>query len=131
MGLSASCSGAVWIALAVVFTGRDVCNCTHVHTHVHTHTRTHTQNERGISPLGIAVGFNRQAAVKVLLERGAEIDRRDPAGNTALHYAAGEFMCACASLRVYVRVRLDRARSVHAVVHGWDGSVLIQTALLP
>jgi ankyrin repeat protein len=47
------------------------------------------QNERGIAPLGIAVGFNRTAIVSLLLEKGAQVDRRDPAGNTALHYAAG------------------------------------------
>jgi ankyrin repeat protein len=48
------------------------------------------QNERGVTPLGIAVGFNRVAVVSLLLEKGAAVDKRDPAGNTVLHYAAGE-----------------------------------------
>ncbi len=43
----------------------------------------------GISPLGIAVGFNRLAVVSLLLQKGAEVDRRDSQGNTVLHYAAG------------------------------------------
>lgn len=31
------------------------------------------QNERGIAPLGVAVGFNRLEAVKLLLEKGAQV----------------------------------------------------------
>lgn len=53
------------------------------------------QNERGIAPLGIAVGFNRAAIVSLLLEKGAQVDRRDPAGNTVLHYAAGGWWWWC------------------------------------
>lgn len=48
------------------------------------------QNERGISALGVAVGFNQQAVVAALLDKGANIEFQDPAGNTPLHYAAGE-----------------------------------------
>lgn len=47
------------------------------------------QDARGISPLGVAVGFNRIAIVKMLLDAGVDIDSRDQKGNTALHYAAG------------------------------------------
>jgi ankyrin repeat protein len=47
------------------------------------------QNERGITPLGVAVGFNQQAMVALLLSKGADAARQDPAGNTLLHYAAG------------------------------------------
>ncbi|KAJ9513358.1 hypothetical protein QJQ45_001393 [Haematococcus lacustris] len=47
------------------------------------------KNERGITALGTAVGFNRVAVVSLLLSRGAEVDARDNQGNTALHYAAG------------------------------------------
>lgn len=47
------------------------------------------QDGRGISPLGVAVGFNRVAAVKELLEQGADKEQRDKQGNTVLHYAAG------------------------------------------
>jgi ankyrin repeat protein len=48
------------------------------------------QNERGISPLGVAVGFNRKPVVALLLDAGADLEARDAAGNTVLHYAAGE-----------------------------------------
>lgn len=50
----------------------------------------YAQNARGISPLGIAVGFNRQAVVQLLLSFGADVMVRDPMDNTTLHYAAGE-----------------------------------------
>eukprot|EP00878_Enallax_costatus_P034286 GHUV01038007.1.p1 GENE.GHUV01038007.1~~GHUV01038007.1.p1 ORF type:complete len:125 (+),score=63.08 GHUV01038007.1:3-377(+) len=48
-------------------------------------------NERGVSPLGVAVGFNRKAFVEMLLDAGADIGLRDAADNTVLHYAAGEY----------------------------------------
>jgi hypothetical protein len=48
------------------------------------------QNERGISPLGVAVGFNRKDMVQLLLDAGADLAARDGQGNTVLHYAAGE-----------------------------------------
>lgn len=47
------------------------------------------QNERGISALGVAVGFNRKAAVELLLDAGADLSLRDAGDNTVLHYAAG------------------------------------------
>ncbi len=45
---------------------------------------------RGITPLGVAVGFNRIAIVEALLEAGADVEKPDGRGNTVLHYAAGE-----------------------------------------
>jgi hypothetical protein len=48
------------------------------------------QNERGISALGVAVGFNRASFVQLLLDAGADLALRDAQGNTVLHYAAGE-----------------------------------------
>lgn len=47
------------------------------------------QNERGISALGVAVGFNRVPFVELLLDAGADLALRDGQGNTVLHYAAG------------------------------------------
>jgi len=46
-------------------------------------------NERGVSPLGIAVGFNRIEVIKALLAKGAKVDATDSQGNTAMHYACG------------------------------------------
>ena len=50
------------------------------------------QDARGITPLGVAVGFNRLAAIKVLLKADAKVDVTDGRGNTPLHYAAGASM---------------------------------------
>ena len=47
------------------------------------------QDARGITPLGVAVGFNRITAVEFLLETGADVHLADHRGNTVLHYAAG------------------------------------------
>ena len=47
------------------------------------------QDARGITPLGVAVGFNRIEAVECLLQNGANITITDKKGNTVLHYAAG------------------------------------------
>ena len=47
------------------------------------------QDQRGITPLGIAVGFNRLPAVEFLLKNGADVHLTDGQGNTVLHYAAG------------------------------------------
>ena len=47
------------------------------------------QDDRGITPLGVAVGFNRVKAVTALLEAHADVERTDRQGNTPLHYAAG------------------------------------------
>ena len=44
---------------------------------------------RGISPLGVAVGFNRISCVKALLAAGADVHQADARGSTVLHYAAG------------------------------------------
>eukprot|EP00879_Flechtneria_rotunda_P011121 GHRR01011618.1.p1 GENE.GHRR01011618.1~~GHRR01011618.1.p1 ORF type:complete len:304 (+),score=115.86 GHRR01011618.1:124-1035(+) len=46
-------------------------------------------NERGVSPLGVAVGFNHKDIVELLLNAGADLQAQDTAGNTVLHYAAG------------------------------------------
>ncbi|GFR48770.1 hypothetical protein Agub_g10591 [Astrephomene gubernaculifera] len=46
-------------------------------------------NERGVSPLGVAVGFNRLEIVKLLISKGADLTFRDPKQNTLMHYAAG------------------------------------------
>lgn len=52
--------------------------------------RVNEQNAQGITPLGVAVGFNKLEAVKYLLEHGADVTLVDKKGNTVLHYAAGE-----------------------------------------
>merc|ERR1719253_800366 len=47
------------------------------------------QDHKGIPPLGYAVGANRIAAVKLLLDSRANPFAVDSSGNSALHYAAG------------------------------------------
>ncbi|DBB14584.1 TPA: hypothetical protein ACH3X3_004852 [Trebouxia sp. C0006] len=44
---------------------------------------------RGITALGLAVGYNKVALVKVLLDGGADVSKTDAKGSTVLHYAAG------------------------------------------
>jgi len=57
-----------------------------------------SKDARGISPLGVAVGFNRIEAVKTLLASGADPNITDPKGNTPLHYACGYGRKECAEL---------------------------------
>jgi hypothetical protein len=64
------------------------------------------QNERGISALGVAVGFNRVPFVELLLDAGADLALNDSQGNTVLHYAAGEVGWRAAMLLLFVMLRL-------------------------
>lgn len=47
------------------------------------------RDARGITPLGVAVGFNKLPVVKALVAGGANVALTDARGNTPLHYAAG------------------------------------------
>merc|ERR1719479_78382 len=47
------------------------------------------QDHKGITPLGYAVGANRIAVVKLLLDNRANPYAVDSNGNSGLHYAAG------------------------------------------
>jgi len=47
------------------------------------------QDHKGITPLGYAVGANRIAVVKLLLDKRANPFSVDSTGNSGLHYAAG------------------------------------------
>merc|ERR1719387_2977155 len=47
------------------------------------------QDHKGITPLGYAIGANRIAAVKSLLDNRANHFAVDSNGNSGLHYAAG------------------------------------------
>jgi len=52
-------------------------------------TPLNAQDHRGITPLGYAVGANKIAVVKLLLDRRANPYSVDASGNSALHYASG------------------------------------------
>jgi len=52
------------------------------------------KDSRGITPLGVAVGFNRIPCVKALLAAGANVNLTDTRGSTVLHYAAGALLPA-------------------------------------
>ncbi|CAD7696862.1 unnamed protein product [Ostreobium quekettii] len=56
------------------------------------------KDARGITPLGVAIGFNRTDVVKELLANGADVSLRDNHGNTVLHYAAGYGRVECADM---------------------------------
>ena len=45
---------------------------------------------RGITALGLAVGYNKVPLVKVLIDGGADVTLTDAKGSTVLHYAAGQ-----------------------------------------
>merc|ERR1711972_866670 len=47
------------------------------------------QDQKGITPLGYAIGANRIAVVKLLLDSRANPFSVDSTGNSGLHYAAG------------------------------------------
>merc|ERR1711972_830606 len=47
------------------------------------------QDHKGITPLGYAIGANRIAVVKLLLDKRANAYAVDSTGNSGLHYAAG------------------------------------------
>merc|ERR1719446_1235824 len=47
------------------------------------------QDQKGITPLGYAIGANRIAVVKLLLDNRANPFAVDSSGNSGLHYAAG------------------------------------------
>lgn len=51
---------------------------------------------RGVTPLGLAVGYNKLDIVKVLIAAGADVHQADAKGSTSLHYAAGWF---CLTMR--------------------------------
>ena len=66
-------------------------------SHSHQNSSTHyasviatTQNDKSVTALGIAVGFNRKEMVSWLISKGADVMLVDGKGNTVLHYAAGE-----------------------------------------
>eukprot|EP00877_Chromochloris_zofingiensis_P007586 jgi/Chrzof1/3080/Cz12g11010.t1 len=65
------------------------------------------KNDRGITPLGVAVGFNRKEAVAWLLEHGADVAQRDSKGNSVLHYAAGYGRQEVADMLLAAGAQLD------------------------
>lgn len=78
------------------------------------------RDARGITPLGVAVGFNRLPVVKALLAAKAGVGLTDGKGNTALHYAAGYGRKDAAALLLEAGAVLDAANS--------DGQTPVQVA---
>lgn len=66
------------------------------------------KNEKGVTALGIAVGFNKIEMVKFLISKGADLEQRDTRGNSALHYATGY------GRKEIVEVLLDAGASLEA-----------------
>jgi hypothetical protein len=78
------------------------------------------RDARGITPLGVAVGFNRLPVVRALLAAGADVGLTDAKGNTALHYAAGYGRKEAAALLLDAGAVADAANS--------DGQTPVQVA---
>ena len=72
------------------------------------------KDARGITALGVAVGFNKIAVIKALLAAGADVRLTDAKGNTPLHYAAGACLCTASShvgaCNIYVSPACERSR---------------------
>lgn len=67
----------------------------------------HEQDARGISPLGVSVGFNKVDAVKELLKQGANVEQTDKQGNTVMHYAAGYGRLEVAKVLLKNKAKID------------------------
>ena len=60
------------------------------------------KDRRGITALGVAVGFNRTPCIRALLDAGADVHLTDARGSTVLHYAAGMPPSHAPVLRIYL-----------------------------
>ncbi|GAX83187.1 hypothetical protein CEUSTIGMA_g10613.t1 [Chlamydomonas eustigma] len=69
------------------------------------------KNEKFVTALGIAVGFNRKEVTELLIDRGADVMQLDGKGNTVLHYAAGYGRKEIAALLI------GAGAKVHALNH--------------
>lgn len=67
------------------------------------------KDAKEISPLGVAVGFNKVAILKLFLEANADVEQTDPKGNTALHYAAGKHF----SIRLFIGIPKMSEKCLH------------------
>ncbi|KAK9830304.1 hypothetical protein WJX72_010886 [[Myrmecia] bisecta] len=65
------------------------------------------QDARGITPLGVAVGFNKVPVIKELLAAKADVSLLDAKDNSVLHYAAGYGRREAAELLLEAGASLD------------------------
>lgn len=65
------------------------------------------KNDKNVTALGIAVGFNRREMVQLLIEKGADIELTDAKGNTVLHYAAGYGRKEIAEVLIAAGAKMD------------------------
>lgn len=81
------------------------------------------KDQKGITPLGVAVGFNKIPVIQLLLESGADVEQTDPKGNTALHYAAGK----CSFTNNIARLFVHTSMKSHVI----SCDMLTEIALMP
>ena len=74
------------------------------------------KDRRGITALGVAVGFNRIPCVRCLLDAGADVHLTDARGSTVLHYAAGLSLCTADQLTPWL---LCERGSLLLIAVGW------------
>lgn len=66
---------------------------------------------RGITPLGYAIGANKVAVVRSLLEANANPSVVDTGGNTGLHYAAGYGRRELAEYLIHIKANVNKANA--------------------
>ena len=85
---------------------------------------------RGITALGLAVGYNKVPLVKVLIEGGADVSKTDAKGSTVLHYAAGRLGCTLGCTTVLASKLYWRQSYTRRCRHGTQCSAKSQAKML-
>ncbi len=75
--------------------------------------KVNARNEQGMTPLHLAVKYNKPAVMQVLLERGANVNARDDQGDTPLHECA-RYRKPGESLRILMAAGADLDAKIDA-----------------